>query len=100
MHFMLLYEYVPDMATRRAPLRAQHLALVQRLHAEGTLLMAGAWSDPLDGAALVFNAFDRTAVEQFVKQDPYVSNSLVTKWRIREWNLVVGADPAHSPGTQ
>jgi uncharacterized protein YciI len=29
-------------------------------------------------------------VEAFTKADPYVQNGLVTGWRIREWNVVVG----------
>jgi uncharacterized protein YciI len=51
--------------------------------------MAGAFSEPVDGAALLFRAPDRGVVARFVEADPYVRNGLVTSWRIRLWNPVV-----------
>jgi len=89
-HFALTYEVVPDYLERRAPLRAEHLALAERFRAEGKLLMAGAF-DPPDGALLLFRAGSRAEVEAFVSADPYVKHGLVTGWRIRAWTVVVGA---------
>jgi uncharacterized protein len=90
MYYALTYETVPDHAERRKPLRAEHLALAQRFHAEGRLLLAGAFN-PVEGALLVFRADSPEEVEAFVRQDPYVANGLVTAWKIREWTVVVGA---------
>jgi uncharacterized protein YciI len=93
MHWLLFYDYVDDIAERRAPFRNAHLALVRDLAARGTLLVAGALAEPVDGAVFVFAAADdASAVEDFVAQDPYVKRGLVTGWRIRPWTLVVGAD--------
>ena len=94
MYFVLFYDYVPDVAERRAPHRAGHLALASEYHERGELVMGGAWSDPLDGAALVFRTADRATVEAFVEADPYVRNGIVTGWRIREWTVVVGGADA------
>jgi uncharacterized protein YciI len=41
-----------------------------------------------------FKAPSADVVEAFAKADPYVQNGLVTKWRVREWITVVGADAA------
>ena len=90
MYYVLLYEYVQDVAQRRAPFRERHLALLRDLHATGIVFMAGAWADPLGGAAIVFNAPTAQPAEEFVKADPYVTNGLVPRWRIREWTVVVG----------
>lgn len=90
MHSLLLYDYVPDIAERRAPFREAHLALIRETHGRGVLLMAGALVEPVDGAVLVFATEDRSVVEDFVANDPYVREGLVTAWRIRRWNLVVG----------
>ncbi len=90
MYYVLLYDYVEDVATKRTPYREQHLALVRKLHERGELLMAGAWANPLDGAALVFRVDSPKAVEGFVAADPYVRHGLVTRWRIREWSVAVG----------
>ena len=90
MHWLLSYDYVADIATRRAPYREAHLRLVRDLHDQGVLLMAGAVGDPIEGALLVFTAEDQAVVEDFVARDPYVEAGLVTAWQIRPWNVVVG----------
>ena len=93
MHWLLTYDYVDDIATRRAPFREAHLGLLRDLHDRGALLMAGAVGDPIEGALLVFTAEDERVVEEFVAQDPYVSEGLVTGWQVRPWNVVVGQAP-------
>jgi len=91
MHFLLLYEVVDDFINRRAPLRPQHLKLVEQAHQRGELVMAGAFADPVDGAALVFRSSDPSVARRFAETDPYVTSGLVTKWRVRGWNVVVGS---------
>jgi len=90
MMYILFYDYGENAAERRAPYRAEHLERLNTAHAVDELLLAGAYTDPLDGAAIVFRT--RESAEAFVKVDPYVSSGLVTGWRIREWNVVVGGD--------
>jgi uncharacterized protein YciI len=85
---ILFYEYVPDIADRRPAHRADHLGLAEQWHASGRLRLAGAYADPLDGAALVFS--DRSSAEEFPTVDPYVVNGLVTRWWVRDWNVVIG----------
>jgi uncharacterized protein YciI len=90
MYFVLLYEVVDDFINRRAPFRPEHLRLVEEAYRHGELVMAGAFSDPVDGAALVFRANDAAVATRFAENDPYVTNGLVTNWRVRGWNVVVG----------
>ena len=90
MYLLLFYDYVDDISERRAPFREAHLALAREMHERGVLLMAGALVEPLDGAVLAFVTDDRSIVENFVAQDPYVREGLVTSWRIRSWNVVIG----------
>lgn len=85
---ILFYDYVPDAAERRAPHRPAHLAMLTELHEAGKLRLAGAYADPLDGAAIVFS--DRATAERFVERDPYVANGVVSSYRIRDWNVVIG----------
>lgn len=89
MYFALLYDYVPDILERRKPFREEHLGLLRKLHAEGRLVMAGAFQ-PADGALFAFKADAPADVEAFVKADPYVRNGLVTAWRVREWTVAIG----------
>jgi uncharacterized protein YciI len=89
-HHLLLYDYVEDYVERRAPFRERHLALARQAHDRGELVMAGALADSPPGAVFVFSVDDPSAVEAFVEVDPYVQGGVVTSWRVRPWNVVVG----------
>jgi uncharacterized protein YciI len=91
MYFALLYDVIDDYLQRRQPFRAEHLALAERFHRDGKLVLAGAF-DPPDGALLVFRADSAAEVEAFTREDPYVRNGLVRAWRVRPWTVVVGGD--------
>jgi uncharacterized protein YciI len=90
MHWLLLYDLVDDYLERRAPLRPEHLGLVEAAHERGELFMAGALADPADMAVLVFIGEDGSAAEAFATRDPYVREGLVKAWRVRPWMVVVG----------
>ena len=88
MKYLLFYDYTEGIVEKRAPLRQGHLGLAEHYLERGDLLLAGAFTDPVDGALFVFN--NRESAELFVREDPYVLNELVTGHRVREWNVVVG----------
>lgn len=94
MHYLLIYDVVPDYAARRAAFRDEHLTLAWQAHERGELVLGGAFADPLDGAVLLFTGNSPAAAEAFAAADPYVRNGLVTKWRVRAWTTVVGDDAA------
>ena len=57
---------------------------------EGKLIAAGAFNPPT-GAMFLFSAEGgKSAADNFVKQDPYVSAGLVTNHSIKEWTVAVG----------
>jgi len=89
-HYLLFYDVVPDYVERRAPLRAEHLALGRAAAARGELVLGGALADPIDGAVLLFRGDNPAAAEAFAAADPYVRHGLVTRWRVRAWATVVG----------
>jgi uncharacterized protein YciI len=90
MHYLLLYDVVPDYLSRRAAFRAEHLALARAAYDRGELVLGGALAEPVDGAVLVFRGDSPAAAEAFAAADPYVQNGLVTRWRVRAWNTVIG----------
>jgi uncharacterized protein YciI len=89
-YWLLLYDYAEDYLERRGPLREDHLGRARASQERGELMMAGALTDPADGAVFVFTVDDPSVIEEFVAGDPYVNNGLVTGWRIRPWTVVVG----------
>ncbi|MEP7116736.1 MAG: YciI-like protein [Acidobacteriota bacterium] len=91
-HFLLFYDVSADYLEQRASFRSAHLEKAWAAQEAGALILAGALADPVDGAVLLFRAADKSAVEAFAQNDPYVTNGLVTKWKVREWSTVTGAD--------
>ena len=89
-HFLLFYDVAPDYLARRGEFRDAHLAKAWAAHARGELVLGGALSDPVDGALLLFAGESRRVAEDFAREDPYVLNGLVTRWRVREWSTVAG----------
>jgi uncharacterized protein YciI len=87
-HYLLLYEYVPDIAERRAPHRERHLARIREQREAGHVGLAGALGDPPTGGAIEFHDVDRAHVEAFAREDPYMQAGLITAWRIEPWTLV------------
>jgi uncharacterized protein YciI len=90
MHYLLCYEVVDDFITQRAQFRAAHLELLRQAYERGELVLAGALADPTDGAVLIFRGPSPQPAEAFARADPYVTNGLVTRWRVRKWATVVG----------
>ncbi len=98
-YYALFYDVVDDFVSRRAPYREEHLRLAREAHHRGELLLGGALSDPTDRALLVFRASDSAVVEDFARNDPYVTRGLVTRWEVRSWTVVIGNEPSDMPPT-
>jgi uncharacterized protein YciI len=96
MHYLLVYDVAPDYLERRGQFRAEHLAFAWKACNRGELILAGALADPVDGAVLLFRGNSPDVAERFAAADPYVKQGLVTRWRVRPWNTVVG-ETATSP---
>ena len=99
-YYALFYHVVDDYVARRAVFRDAHLKLAHAAQRRGELILAGALTDPTDGALLVFRAADGTVASDFARSDPYVVNGLVTRWEVRSWAVVIGAElaPAGAAG--
>ena len=93
---VLEYELVDDYVERRAPVRAEHLQLLEDAHRRGELVMAGALTDDSNRALLVFDVEDTGVIERLAEVDPYVVHGVVHRWTVRPWNVVVGGAPAGS----
>jgi uncharacterized protein YciI len=90
MHYLLTYDLAPDYLARRGEFRDEHLQLAWDAQERGEIVIAGALADPL-----LFSGDSSDAAERFARADPYVVNGLVTNWRVRQWNTVVGAEASN-----
>lgn len=91
-YYALIYETVDDYVARRAEFREMHLRMAREVRERGDLVLAGAFEDPVDRALLIFRVDDKSKIEEFVRNDPYVVNGLVKKWEMRPWRVVVGQE--------
>lgn len=85
-HYILFYDYVEDIVERRAPHREAHLKEIRAAKDDGRVVMAGPLGDPPHGAVIVFK--DQAVAEAFAQADAYVTNGLVTNWRVDSWAVV------------
>jgi hypothetical protein len=85
------YKTVNDiMAAWPQPL-SEHLARSNRLHGEGKVIMAGAFTDGPDEPLTTMSVFyTREDAEEFAQGDPFVLNGAVTNWYVREWGNILG----------
>jgi uncharacterized protein YciI len=66
-YHVLQYKYVPDILDRRDPFRAEHLQGAKDMAAQRKIVMAGALTDPVDGAVFVFRDVTKEEIEAFVR---------------------------------
>jgi uncharacterized protein len=84
--YILRYDYIPDVLEKRGPYREEHLKLAKEL------CMSGGPSSPLGsdvptGALFIFA--DTEKADAFVKQDPYVTGGIVTKYTLEAWTVAI-----------
>ncbi|HEX8614259.1 MAG TPA: YciI-like protein [Telluria sp.] len=92
MHYLLCYDLAPDYLETRGKYRNEHLKLAWEAQERGELIMGGAFSDPADMSVLMFQSDSPAVVEAFAKADPYLLHGVVTGYKVRQWNTVVGKD--------
>ena len=83
---LLVYEYVEDMTTRRAPHREAHLELLRRFQAEDRVVIAGGIGVPVHGGLLAFR--EAADAEAFAAEDPYKAAGLIASSRVEPWAIV------------
>jgi uncharacterized protein len=65
---------------------AAHIARSKELHANGTLLMSGAFlNNPEEPLSTMAVCATPEAAEAYIKGDPFYLNGMVRAWHIREW---------------
>jgi len=86
--YVLFYESADDVLARAPEVFPAHRARIDEFQAQGTLLLVGPFGDPQrEGSMSVFST--REAAEAFATGDPFVTNGLVERWYVREWNEVL-----------
>ena len=68
----------------RLAARPAHRKVLEQLHEQGIVRMAGPLADD-SGAVIVVDAVNLDAVQRLIAADPYFSTSGVSVERVRQW---------------
>lgn len=79
--------YAPNGAAARAPFRAEHIARLQRLKAEGTIIEAGAFTD-VSSTVMIIRAATEDEVWALARDDVYMRNGVWVEIRVRPFGRV------------
>jgi uncharacterized protein len=91
MKYVVRYETDSEALARVGEVFPRHRATWQGFLDDGTLLAIGPMADPMQGAMAVFAT--REAAERFVTVDPFVTEGLIARWELLEWNEVLLPEP-------
>ncbi len=84
MKVVAFYEVAPEALAKVMEFFPAHKSRLDDFHGRGVLLAAGPLGNPPEGAMAIFTT--REAAEEFIKDDPFVVNGVVSKWRVVDWN--------------
>ncbi len=89
MKYVLLYETAPDALEKAMELFPAHQRHYEPYAEQGDLLGLGTFGDPqTEGSMAIFAT--RDAAERFVTDDPFVTEGVVARFEVRDWDDVVG----------
>ena len=86
MKIVTFYDMAPGALAQLMTHFPAHRARLDEFHGRGVLLAAGPLGNPPDGAMAIFTS--REAAEEFIAGDPFVTQGLVSSWRLVEWKAV------------
>ncbi len=84
MKIVSFYVMAPDALQHVTTHFPAHRARLDEFRARGVLLAAGPLGNPPAEAMAIFTT--REAAEEFIQGDPFVTEGLVSTWRLVEWN--------------
>ena len=74
--------------TREQPFWDEHAEFIDRLVAEGLILMGGPLVDE-GGSLLIFNADDENEVREKMKNDPWLKQGILKQESIKRWQIFI-----------
>jgi len=88
MKAVVFYERNNDVTVEKVmEIYPRHKQVVDNFSNEGKVIAIGAFAHPADGSMGVFK--DRICAEEFIRQDPFVTEGIAGKITIKEWNEIL-----------
>ncbi|CAF3332439.1 unnamed protein product [Rotaria sp. Silwood2] len=87
---IIKYDFAENALEKRAPFREAREAHVKNVAASGNVVLGGPYGNPPTSGIMIVRNLTIPQIEQFVKDDPYVINGIVTKTTIEPFYATVG----------
>ena len=85
--FETKYRSLAEVMEKAPEVLRSHVTRSKQFHAEGKMLMAGAFLDGLAEPVSTMGVLvSREAAEEFANGDPFLLHGMVSTWHIREWS--------------
>ncbi len=89
---ILRYNYIDNMAEKRAPYRQSHILHIQSYSSKNKIKMAGAVGNAVEGLFIFNENVSKEEITSFLKNDPYFQNNLVAQYSISDYTVVSGTN--------
>ncbi len=87
MQFAIIGRDGPEGQVKRKLCREEHLKGIEKLDAEGKLILAGPFGDQ-SGSLIVFEADSLEAAKAIAAEDPYVKEGVFESYEVRPFKRV------------
>jgi uncharacterized protein YciI len=88
-YYAVRWTYTTDTAkvdTARQP----HVDYLKKLVADGTVAVAGGWTDGT-GGLVIFDVTGRGELSELLEGDPFTTEGVIVETEIHEWKLALGS---------
>jgi uncharacterized protein YciI len=88
-YYAVQWTYTEDKAKLDAA-REPHVDYLKKLVADGTVAVAGGWTDG-SGGLVVFDVAERGELSALLEGDPFTTEGVIVDTQINEWKVALGS---------
>lgn len=70
--------------------RQPHVDYLKKLVADGTVAVAGGWTDG-SGGLVIFDVNGRAELSELLERDPFTTEGVIVETQINEWRVALGS---------
>jgi uncharacterized protein YciI len=88
-YYAVRWTYTKDAAKVDAA-RQPHVDYLKKLVADGTVAVAGGWTDGT-GGLVIFDVVGRAELAELLERDPFSTDGVIVDTKINEWKVALGS---------
>jgi uncharacterized protein len=88
-YYAVRWTYTTDKSKVDAA-REPHVDYLKELVADGTVAVAGGWTDA-SGGLVIFDVAGRDELSELLERDPFTTEGVIVDTQINEWKVALGS---------